>query len=67
MKNEAKFVGGCSELLFELGISLNDPVRARKFSKPKKSRDFNFCKTELTQLKYSRSLISNPYINLSLP
>ena len=47
MENEAKFVGSYSGLLFELGISLNDPVRARKFSKPKKSRDFNFCQTEL--------------------
>ena len=39
---EATFVGSYSGLLFELGISLNEPVRARKFSKPK-SRDFNFC------------------------
>ena len=45
MENEAKFVGSCSGLLFELGI--NDLVRVRKFSKPKKSRDFNFCQTEL--------------------
>ena len=47
IENEAKPVGGYSGLLFELGIPLNDPVRARKFSKPRNSSDFNFCQTEM--------------------
>ena len=47
IKNEAKFVGGCSGHLFELEIPLGNQVQVRKFSKLIKSRDFNFCQTDI--------------------
>ena len=71
MENEAKFVAGCSGLLFELGIALNDPVQARKFSKPKshvivtsaKLKSVGF--TDVGLYKISQSVRDYAYLILS--